>query len=282
MSLNGIDVLNKSHAEVVQIAQNSKVLILEVARTCDVLNPESAEVHGGQPLYCGYLWKLGGHASGLPSNKWVRRWFSLKSDHCLYYYKTDSDHQPVGATMLLNYDIYRVADKSSELPPRQFRFDIKKIGVPILHLAADTEKAILRWIEVLKDAVEQLKMTDNWLQRARRNLLLSPGALVKPDCFGYLVKIGDEWKSFNRRYCVLKDACLYFYQDVNAGNAFGVACLHGYKVRQPPKDIDKHSFEIIPSDPNQKYFYFCTETDMDKKRWVTALETSIQRWINVD
>lgn len=123
--------------------------------------------------------------------------------------------------MLLNYDIYRVADKSSELPPRQFRFDIKKIGVPILHLAGDTEKAILRWIEVLKDAVEQLKMTDNWLQRARRNLLLSPGALVKPDCFGYLVKIGDEWKSFNRRYCVLKDACLYFYQDVNAGNAFG-------------------------------------------------------------
>lgn len=61
-----------------------------MARTCGVLSPTSAEVHGGTAICNGYLWKLGGYASGTPSNKWIRRWFALRKDNCLYYYKTDS------------------------------------------------------------------------------------------------------------------------------------------------------------------------------------------------
>lgn len=61
-----------------------------MARTCGVLSPTTAEVHGGTAICSGYLWKLGGYASGTPSNKWIRRWFALRKDNCLYYYKTDS------------------------------------------------------------------------------------------------------------------------------------------------------------------------------------------------
>ena len=65
----------------------SDILELEVARTCNVLTPVMREPGAGSPLYSGYLWKLGGLSNGA---KWVQRWFSLKRDNCLYYYKNDT------------------------------------------------------------------------------------------------------------------------------------------------------------------------------------------------
>lgn len=41
-------------------------------------------------LYSGYLWRQSGQPHIQASNqKWVRRWFCLRPDHCLYFYKTD-------------------------------------------------------------------------------------------------------------------------------------------------------------------------------------------------
>lgn len=222
LAVNGISVLDKSHSEVVKIAHaGSDVLTLEVARTVGVLSPTTADIHGGAPLYSGYLWKMGGHASGTQTNKWVRRWFALKKDNCLYFYKTDIDKQPVGAMMLFNYEIHRVDDTDSEAPVRPFRFCLRRKGVPTLHLAADTDPALARWLEVLMHAADGSQITDAWLEQTRRDLTLPPNQVRRPDCFGYLIKLGTQWKSWSRRYCVLKDACLYFYQDANAKNAFG-------------------------------------------------------------
>lgn len=123
--------------------------------------------------------------------------------------------------MLIDYTITKVADDHFGVPPRQFRFDIQREGVPALHLAADTEQAVIRWVEMLQKAAEESQMADSLLEQTRRNLTLPPTSIPKPDCFGYLVKLGTQWKSWSRRYCVLKDACLYFYQDVNAKSAFG-------------------------------------------------------------
>lgn len=86
ITVNGVNVLDKTHSEVVKIAHaGSQTLELEVTRTCDVLVPPGAlEPAGEDALYSGYLWKLSIH-----NNKWVRRWFMLKRDNCLYYYKID-------------------------------------------------------------------------------------------------------------------------------------------------------------------------------------------------
>lgn len=123
--------------------------------------------------------------------------------------------------MLLNYEICRVEDDDSNAPPRPYRFCLRKAGVPTLHLAADTDTAVARWLEVLNHAAEENQLADAWLEQTRRNLTLAPNQIPKPDCFGYLVKLGTQWKSWSRRYCVLKDACLYFYQDANSKSAFG-------------------------------------------------------------
>lgn len=69
------------------VSAGSDTLELEVARTCNVLTPVVREPGAGSPLYSGYLWKLGGLSNGA---KWVQRWFCLKRDNCLYYYKNDT------------------------------------------------------------------------------------------------------------------------------------------------------------------------------------------------
>lgn len=129
--------------------------------------------------------------------------------------------------MLQSYEICREDDSSPGVQSRQYRFCIRRTGMPTLHLAADNEPTISKWLEVLANAVEESQIADAWLEQARRNLTLAPNAIPKPDCFGYLVKLGTQWKSWSRRYCVLKDACLYFYQDANSRSAFGtILCIH--------------------------------------------------------
>lgn len=94
MSVNGKSVMDATHSEVVRLAHSgTDVLELEVARTCNVLAPRvarpGAKDSGDEaPLCSGYLWRKS--ATSFSTDKWVRRWFALRRDNCLYYYKTDA------------------------------------------------------------------------------------------------------------------------------------------------------------------------------------------------
>lgn len=122
--------------------------------------------------------------------------------------------------MLFDHEIEKLSDDEGGLS-KPHRFVIQRPDSVPLHLAADTSNAKNRWVEVISRAIADSQIVDEFLEETKRNLVLSPSAIPNPDCFGYLVKLGTQWKSWSRRYCVLKDACLYFYQDANAKSAFG-------------------------------------------------------------
>lgn len=75
--------------------------------------------------------------------------------------------------------------------------------------------------EVVLDFHILYSQVDQWLDISNRNLKLAASAVQQPDCFGYVMKLGHKWKAWKRRYCVLKDACLYFYQDGSSDAALG-------------------------------------------------------------
>ncbi|KOX72565.1 hypothetical protein WN51_02094 [Melipona quadrifasciata] len=261
------------HSEVVRLAHSgTDVLELEVARTCNVLAPRVArpgtkEGSDEVPLCSGYLWRKSATSSN--TDKWVRRWFALRRDNCLYYYKTDADSQPVGAVMLIRYDV----EQTPEL--RLHSFAIKKQGAPTLRLAADTEEVAARWTTFIKEAIERNDQVNVvTLSTSLRMREMAACAIHRPDCFGYLSKQQEHARKtssptgWSRRYCVLKDAALYFYDDANAEKAFGVACLHGFRVHSsaPTSGGRKHAFELQPPDPTQRSYIFATDSEMDKKR----------------
>nr|XP_037874468.1 uncharacterized protein LOC101741769 isoform X3 [Bombyx mori] len=272
IAVNGINVLDKTHSEVVKIAHSgSEILELDVARTCDVV---ASLAHEGGPaaLYSGYLWRAAPLRPHHPP-RWTRRWFVLKRDNCLYYYKTDSSIHPVGALMLVNYQL------TEEDVGKPHGFRLQRGGGVRLQLAADTAEAAARWRAVLAHAIDASNQRDGWLEVTMRNMKLPPSSIPRPDCFGYLMKLGSKWKSWAKRYCVLKDACLYFYNDGNSKSAFGMACLHGYRIQTCAPGGKKYAFEVMPTEPKQRHFYFHTESEMDRKRWMAALEYSIDRWM---
>lgn len=95
LSVNGVSVVDKTHSEVVQIAQIADdVLEISVARTAAIIATD--QLNGSMPsICCGYLWRLnqsggtGTADSAKKSAKWARRWFQLRPDNCLYFYKTE-------------------------------------------------------------------------------------------------------------------------------------------------------------------------------------------------
>lgn len=125
--------------------------------------------------------------------------------------------------------------------PYAFKVDSGE-GIPI-YVAADNEDLANLWMNVLKKAAGQ---ENSWLDKrfifisfgklhffhnmkfyvhSARNLYKMPNTITRPDCFGYLMKLGSKWCGWSKRYCVLKDACLYFFQDAGSKSALGELLL---------------------------------------------------------
>jgi len=58
-----------------------------------------------------------------------------------------------------------------------------------------------------------------------------PALSIKhPDCHGYLQKVGNHRRTWRRRYCVLKYACLYYYVDPSSATAKGTPPRYSYEL----------------------------------------------------
>lgn len=122
-----------------------------------------------------------------------QRWFELRLDHHLYYFKDDSPNAvPLGRIPL--------AISTLELPPegKLDSFHIyysQRNKERSLILASDDKPTIVSWIDVINRTMRDAKETYS--------------ASIAQE--GYLQKKGLGLKTWNRRYFVLKDGGLYHY-----------------------------------------------------------------------
>jgi hypothetical protein len=266
VAVNDINVLEATHQEVAKLMATDtdkvKLAVVPEKLVCD------------QPLCSGFLIKQGG--SGILKN-WRRRWFVLKHDHCLYYYKTQTDKDPLGAILLHNYTITKAPEIN-----RKHVFKATKYGQRTYYFQSDTDEDMNRWASAMSSAAMATAKADTWLDVSSHNVGLPALSIKNPDCHGFLTKMGNRRRNWKRRYCVLKDACLYYYLDVYSSTAQGVAHLHGYTLVETIPYNKRFGFSLMPPEPNLRAFYFYADNETDMNRWISSLQKSIGRWVRAD
>ncbi|XP_062588517.1 uncharacterized protein LOC134250183 [Saccostrea cucullata] len=272
IGVNGVNVLESTHEEIIKLMQKDPSMVkIEVAAGNDVHYIRNAQT----PVLSGYMYK---QSNSTFVKNWRRRFFVLRYDNCLYYYKGEQEQDPLGAFPLLNYIVSKHTDSS-----REHCFKAEKFGARTYYFIPDSREEMINWISALNEAATRAReKKDSWMDVTAHNVGLPALDIKKPECSGYLSKCGGAVKSWRKRYCVLKDACIYYYKNINSSSAQGMAHLHGYKVDQVPGSPKKHNFILRPPEPQMRTFSFCAENETDKNRWMVAMEKSIQRWIKVD
>ncbi|XP_060066149.1 uncharacterized protein LOC132546453 [Ylistrum balloti] len=272
ISINQVNVLQSSHAEIVSLVQDGSLQIsLEVASS-DVSLVRDLQ----SPKVSGFMHKLSN--SSFVRN-WKKRFFVLRKDNCLYYYKNDQDcSDPLGALPLLNYTVSKHTDTS-----KSHCFKAEKYGAKTYYFYVDTREEMARWVCAMNEAaMVSKKRKESWMDITSHNVGLPALEIRRAECTGYLRKSNKAMKNWNKRYCVLKDACLYYYKSMNSQNAQGMAHLHGYRVDMTGIPVKPFSFILQPPETQMRTFYFIAENETDKQRWVEALRKSVERWIKVD
>ncbi|XP_037082893.1 uncharacterized protein LOC119103455 [Pollicipes pollicipes] len=268
ISINGNRVLESSHGDVVKIAHaGSDQLKLEVASTSSVLaTPESWSC-----VRQGPLWRRSGSAGA-----WCRRWGVLKADASLYLFKRAEDVHPLAGLSLTDCTLNTSIDCD-----REMAFMVECEGAEPVALAAESAEEYENWLESLRTVIQESSSESAWQAAVRLNAAGPPGLIHNPDCGGFLSKLGHRWRCWKRLYCVLKDGVMYFYRGDSEPAAFGAAYLHGYRVQSSGVGGRRPSFEVSPPQPRLRHFYFIADSETERKRWLAALEYSIDRWIKV-
>ncbi|XP_074656229.1 uncharacterized protein LOC141909617 [Tubulanus polymorphus] len=271
ISVNGVKVIDSDHDEVIKLlTQDDSRIMMELSHTGSQSYTMS---YDDEPVVSGYLIKQCG--TGLLKS-WRRRWFLLKQDNCLYYYKTEKDTSPLGAIMLKNFVITKATNFN-----RKYTFRASKFGTKTYYFTAQSERDMIRWATAM-NAAAYSKHKDGFVHVTSQNVDIPALAIKHPDCHGHLCKLGIIKRLWRRRYCVLKDAVMYYYQDLNSVTALGVAHLHGYTVEETTTLGRKFSFVLTPPEVSMKAFNFSADNETDFKRWTSALRKSISRWIKAE
>ncbi|XP_048590319.1 FK506-binding protein 5 isoform X2 [Nematostella vectensis] len=108
---------------------------------------QSAPVDGNtaMAILSGHLLKLGG--TGLTPRNWRKRWFVLKEDNNLYYYKHSKDTSPCGVIVLQNYSVSKAPESN-----KKHCFKLNKGGARCYHFSAASEADMKAWMVALMQA----------------------------------------------------------------------------------------------------------------------------------
>ena len=89
------------------------------------------------------------------------------------------------------------------------------------------------------------------------------------DHSGWLLKFSDDKKTFQKRWCVLKENIFFYYENKNDKEPIGAIILEGYRV-EIVENSDHFAFKIdfgiSPLGLQLKSYTFATEDHADMER----------------
>ncbi|XP_056680930.1 uncharacterized protein PDZPH1P isoform X2 [Monodelphis domestica] len=270
LAVNGTDVTSVAHSEAVNLARKGPDVLTLVVGSDISRCPNTP-----WPTCRGYLHKRT-HSGFLKG--WRKRWFVLKHDGYLLYYKRKKDegkHRPLDVMKLEGAE---VGIDSSLGKPFVFKC-VPQSGTRTFCLCATSNQEMKRWLEAMDKAAHPVCQNHVWTDVTRHNSGLPPLAIKSPECLGLLHQLERSRDVWAQYYCILKDGCLYLYASIRSTQALGGLYLQGYTVSEQVLSFKQAVIELSPPSEEFQTFYFCAENETENKRWITALKTSIQKWL---
>ncbi|XP_027724986.1 uncharacterized protein LOC114048286 [Vombatus ursinus] len=270
LAVNGTDVTSVAHSEAVNLARKGPDVLTLVVGSDISRCPNTP-----WPTCRGYLHKRT-HSGFLKG--WRKRWFVLKHDGYLLYYKQKKDEgkcRPLDVTKLEGAEI---EIDSSLGKPFVFKC-VPQSGTRTFCLCATSNQEMKRWLEAMDKAAHPVCQNHVWIDVTLHNSSLPPLAIKNPECLGLLHQLDRDQDVWAQYYCILKDGCLYFYASIRSTQATGGLYLQGYSVSEQVLSFKQSVIELNPPSEELKTFYFCAENETENKRWITALKASIRKWL---
>ncbi|KAM6036228.1 uncharacterized protein LJ206_001271 [Theristicus caerulescens] len=270
IAVNGTDVTSMPHSEAANLARKGPDILTMVVGSDISRYPNTP-----RPTCRGYLHK---RTQSAILKGWRKRWFVLKHNGYLHYYKHKKDEgkcRPLEVTKLEGAEIG--VDTSLGKP---FVFKcIPQCGNRIFYFCATSNQEMKRWLEAMDKAVHPVHQNHVWVDVTLHNTTLPPLAIKNPECLGLLHQLDRSKDVWIQHYCILKDGCLYFYATLRSTPAQGGLYLQGYIVSEQSLGSKRSVIELKPPSEEFKTFYLCAENVNENKRWITALKASINKWL---
>ncbi|XP_069736511.1 uncharacterized protein [Phaenicophaeus curvirostris] len=270
IAVNGTDVTSMPHSEAANLARKGPDILTMVVGSDISRYPNTP-----RPTCRGYLHK---RTQSAILKGWRKRWFVLKHDGYLHYYKHKKDEgkcRPLEVTKLEGAEIG--VDTTLGKP---FVFKcIPQSGNRIFYFCATSNQEMKRWLEAMDKAVHPVHQNHVWVDVTLHNTTLPPLAIKNPECLGLLHQLDRSKDIWIQHYCILKDGCLYFYATLRSTPAQGGLYLQGYTVSEQSLGSKRSVIELKPPSEEFKTFYLCAENVNENKRWITALKSSISKWL---
>ncbi|XP_009701720.1 PREDICTED: uncharacterized protein LOC104164166, partial [Cariama cristata] len=250
IAVNGTDVTSMPHLEAANLARKGPDILTMVVGSDISRYPNTP-----RPTCRGYLHK---RTQSAILKGWRKRWFVLKHNGYLQYYKHKKDEgkcRPLEVTKLEGAEIG--VDTSLGKP---FVFKcIPQNGNRIFYFCATSNQEMKRWLEAMDKAVHPVHQNHVWVDVTLHNTTLPPLAIKNPECLGLLHQLDRSKDVWIQHYCILKDGCLYFYATLRSTPAQGGLYLQGYIVSEQSLGSKRSVIELKPPSEEFKTFYLCAE-----------------------
>ncbi|KAI9246460.1 hypothetical protein BDA99DRAFT_526911 [Phascolomyces articulosus] len=105
-------------------------------------------------------------------------------------------------------------------------------------------------------------------------------AFQAPEHEGWLHKQGDKYKTWNKRWFVLKGPNLFYFKSPKDVRMKGIINLRGYRI-VVDETIHSGKYSFKAQHDRERTFYFYTDTEESMRKWIQALiKTTIARDIS--
>ncbi|XP_058684035.1 uncharacterized protein LOC131573793 isoform X4 [Poecile atricapillus] len=270
IAVNGTDVTSMPHSEAANLARKGPDILTMIVGSDISRYPNTPK-----PTCRGYLHK---RTQSAILKGWRKRWFVLKHNGYLHYYKHKKDEGKCRPLEVTNLEGAEIGVDTSLGKPFVFKC-IPQAGNRIFYFCATSNQEMKRWLEAMAKAVHPILQNHVWVDVTLHNTTLPPLAIKNPECLGLLHQLDRSKDVWIQHYCILKDGCLYFYATLRSTPAQGGLYLQGYIVSEQSLGSKRSVIELKPPSEEFKTFYLCAENVNENKRWITALKASINKWL---